>query len=408
MLFLALALAEPSARRTPVVEAVEKATPSVVALEVEAQSTFLFGGPQVSASQGSGVIIDADGVVLTNAHVVEGATRIRAHTLGGKVYEAQPVAIEADLDLAILRLEDATGLVPIEIADSDALLLGETTIAIGNPYGLGLTVSTGVVASRARDMEIQPGVVQTYIQTDAAINPGNSGGALVDLEGRLIGINTAIRAQAQGIGFAIPSNRARKIADDLLHYGSVRAPWLGCDFAEIRDRRLAGTPLERGALQVVAVHSGGPCAKAGMKPGDLAFRVDGRITGNRADLNAWLASRKPGDTVVMEAVRGASSAKYELSTRELPADAGDKALGRLGVTVRVTEGAVVVEKVDPSGTWAAARLRAGDVVLAVDGVRVRTTEELRVRLAAGKARHEPSALFVVQRGRIRGHVEVGI
>ncbi|MCA9572223.1 MAG: PDZ domain-containing protein, partial [Myxococcales bacterium] len=246
------------------------------------------------------------------------------------------------------------------------------------------------------------------VQTDAAINPGNSGGALVDLEGRLIGINTAIRAQAQGIGFAIPSNRARKIADDLLHYGSVRAPWLGCDFAEIRDRRLAGTPLERGALQVVAVHSGGPCAKAGMKPGDLAFRVDGRITGNRADLNAWLASRKPGDTVVMEAVRGASSAKYELSTRELPPDAGDKALGRLGVTVRVTEGAVVVEKVDPSGTWAAARLRAGDVVLAVDGVRVRTTEELRVRLAAGKARHEPSALFVVQRGRIRGHVEVGI
>ncbi len=412
-LLIAASIATPalaSNRRTPVVEAVERATPSVVALEVEVptQSPFFSSPPQIAESQGSGVIIEPDGVVLTNAHVVEGATRIRAHTHDGAVFEAQPIAIEPALDLAVLRLEGARDLVPIEMADSDAILLGETAIAIGNPYGLGLTVSTGVVSSRAREVEIQPGVFQTYIQTDAAINPGNSGGALVDLEGRLMGINTAIQAQAEGIGFAIPANRARKIAADLLHYGSVRAPWLGCDFEEVFDRRLRGTVLERGALQVVAVHPGSPCEKAGLQPGDLAFRIDGHTTGNRADLNAWLATKRPGDRVVLEAMRGRTARVYELSTRDLPSEAAEGALARLGIGLRVVRGALVVDRLDPRGSWAHAQLRAGDAILAVDGVRVRTVEQLLEQLAAGKARHEPSALFTVQRGRVRGYVEVEI
>ena len=397
-------------RRTPIVEAVEKATPSVVALEVEvpAQSPFLFGGPTTAESQGSGVILDASGIVLTNAHVVQGATRIRAHTLDGRVFEAQPVAVETNLDLAVLRLDDAKGLVEIELGDSDDLLLGETTIAIGNPYGLGLTVSTGVVASRSRDVEIQPGVTQAYIQTDAAINPGNSGGALVDLNGRLIGVNTAIRAKAQGIGFAIPVNRARKIADDLLHYGSVRAPWLGCDFREVHDRRLASTPLARGALQVVTVHPGGPCAEAGVRPGDVALTVDGRTTSNRADLNAWLASKKPGAVVQLEAIQEGRRTTHRLATRDLPPEAGREALRRLGIAVVEREGVLYVERLDPNGSWARARLRAGDALIAVDGARVTSESQLLERLAAGKARHQPAALFVVRRGRVRGHIELDI
>jgi S1-C subfamily serine protease len=411
MWLLLLSLVQAGDRRTPVVEAVEIATPSVVALEVEvpSQSPFFFGGPMVSASQGSGVIIDADGIVLTNAHVVQGAMQIRAHTLDGRSFDAQPIAVEPDLDLAVLRLDDATGLAPITIADSEDILLGETTIAIGNPYGLGLTVSTGVVASRAREVEIQPGVTQTYIQTDAAINPGNSGGALVDLEGRLIGINTAIRAQAQGIGFAIPANRARKIADDLLNYGSVRAPWLGCDFAEISRRRLAGTLLEKGALQVTTVHADSPCDEAGLAVGDLAFHIDGRPIASRADLNAWLATKKPGDRVVVDAVRGEGVAAYPLSTTGLPRDAGERAMARIGIEVRVIEGrALQVTRVASGGSWARASLRPGDLILAVDGERMGSVDALLERLAAGKARHEPSALFTVQRGRVRGHVEVDI
>lgn len=411
MLLLVLSVSSAADRRTPVVEAVERATPSVVALEVDVphQSPFFFGGPSLAQSQGSGVIIDDDGIVLTNAHVVAGATSIRAHTIDGRSFDAHPIALEEELDLAVLRLEDASGLVPIAMADSDDILLGETTIAIGNPYGLGLTVSTGVVASRSREVEIQNGVVQTYIQTDAAINPGNSGGALVDLEGRLMGVNTAIRAQAEGIGFAIPANRARKIADDLLLYGSVRAPWLGCDFAEVNPRRLAGTALKKGALQVMAVHAGSPCARAGLRPGHLTFQIDGRPTANTADLNAWLASKKPGDAVVIEAVHGDRVQAFELATTDLPDDAGERALARLGVRTRtVNREALLVEASTPDGTWAHARLRANDAILAVDGERVRSEDDLVRLLASAKARHRPTALFTVQRGRIRGHVEVGI
>lgn len=411
MLILLSTLTFAADRRTPVVEAVEIATPSVVALEVEvpSQSPFFFSGSTTSQSQGSGVIIDASGIVLTNAHVVQGATRIRAHTLDGRIFDAQPIAVESALDLAVLRLEDATGLVPIVIADSEDILLGETTIAIGNPYGLGLTVSTGVVASREREVEIQPGVTQTYIQTDAAINPGNSGGALVDLEGRLIGVNTAIRAQAQGIGFAIPANRARKIADDLLNYGSVRAPWLGCDFAEVNTRRLAGTPLAKGALKVTAVHTKSPCADAGLAIGDLAYRIDDRPIASRADLNAWLANKKPGDEVMVHAFHSEAFTEFKLATTDLPRDAGERSLARIGIELRVVDGkALQVVRVANGGSWARASLRAGDLILAVDGQRVASEKALVERLATGKARHEASALFTVQRGRVRGHVEVDI
>lgn len=410
---LAAGLSFAADRRTPVVEAVERATPSVLALEVEVptQSPFTFfgGGVQVANNQGSAVVIDARGILLTNAHVVQGATRIRAHTADRRSFEARPIALDLELDLAVLELEDARDLQPIAIADSDQLLLGETAIAIGNPYGLGLTVSTGVVASIDRQVEIQPGIFQNYVQTDAAINPGNSGGALVDLEGRLIGVNTAIRADAQGIGFAIPANRARKIADDLLLYGSVRAPWLGCDFTDISPGRLAGTPLQRGALRVAAVHAGGPCAKAGVTPGDLVFKIDGRQTGSRADLNAWLASKKPGDRVVVEAIHKEKLVSRELSTIGLPDDAGKVALGRLGVRLAVVDGrALVVAEASPEGTFAAARLREGDVIVAVDGVRVSDALALTGALQRAKARHQPAALFTIRRGRAQAHVPVEI
>jgi serine protease Do len=400
-------------RRTPVVEAVQAATPSVVALEVEipTQSPFTFfggGGVQLASSQGSGVVIDPRGVVLTNAHVVQGATRIRAHTLDKRSFEATPIALDTELDLAVLQLEDASGLQAITVADSDALLLGETVIAIGNPYGLGLTVSTGVVASIDRQVEIHPGVYQNYVQTDAAINPGNSGGALIDIEGRLIGINTAIRAEAEGIGFAIPANRARKIADDLLLYGSVRAPWLGCDFSDISARKLAGTGLDRGALRVAAVHAGGPCAKAGIERGDLVFQIDGRPTASRADLNAWLASKKPGDRVVLEAVHRDAVVARELNTTDLPDDAGKTALARLGVKFTPLDRSLAVMEATAEGTFAQAGLRAGDVIVAVDGVRVTDEGTLLAALSRAKARHQPGSLFTIRRGRVQGHVPVGV
>lgn len=405
MLFVAGA----SERRTPVVQAVEKATPSVVALEVEVpnQSAFVFfGAPGSSQSQGSGVIIDEQGIVLTNAHVVANAQSIVAHTIDGRAFEAHPVAIEVELDLAVLQLDEAKGLKAIEIADSSELLLGETAIAIGNPLGLGLTVSTGVVGSIGRQVEITPGIFQTYVQTDAAINPGNSGGALVDIEGRLIGVNTAIRADAEGIGFAIPANRARKIATDLLSYGEVRAPWLGCDFRDLQ-ANARQSRLFRGALVVTDVHPRSPCATAKLEPGDVVFQVDGRQTGSRADLNAWLAEKAPGDRVVVEAIHADRPVVRELHTTALPEEAVKRALQRLGIEVRPVEGQrLAVVRASQDGSWVRSRLRAGDVILAVDGRRVGTETAFAEALRLAKARHQPSALFTVQRGRSRGHVTV--
>ena len=399
-------------RRTPVVEAVERATPSVVALEVEVPNTSpfgFFGGPASQQSQGSGVIIDEAGIVLTNAHVVQNAASIRAQTIDGRWFDARPLAIDVDLDLAVLQLDAAKGLKAIAIADSDDLLLGETAIAIGNPLGLGLTVSTGVVGSIGRQVEITQGVFQTYVQTDAAINPGNSGGALVDVEGRLIGVNTAIRVGAEGIGFAIPANRAKKIATDLLSYGKVRAPWLGCDFIDLQSDRFRGQGLERGALRVTTVHPGSPCAVAQLEVGDIVFKIDDRQTGTRADLNAWLAAKSPGDRVVLDAIHGDKALRRELATRELPKEAAQLAQQRLGIKVRATQtGILAVITADPEGTWVRARLREGDVILAVDGLRIVDEPAFAEALRAAKARHQPAALFTVQRGRSRGHVTVGI
>ena len=273
------AVAEPSPRKTPLVLAVERATPSVVAVDTEVPVQSVFGWHRgTTQGQGSGVVLTQDGVVLTNAHVVEGASSITIHTAAGDALSAELMALDRSLDLAVLKVDSRSALVPIALANSDDLYLGETTIAIGNPLGLGLTVSTGVVSSTSRTMEIQQGLYQDYIQTDAAINPGNSGGALVDLEGRLIGINTFIRRDAEGIGFAIPVNRAKKVADDLVRYGAVKVPWLGCDLVDIHPRRLAGTRLAKGVVQVLRVHDGSACASVGIREGDLLFEIDGRPT----------------------------------------------------------------------------------------------------------------------------------
>jgi S1-C subfamily serine protease len=197
-----------ASRSNPVVEVAARAAPAVVSIgcEVPTQSPFqiFYSGRSTSTSQGSGAVIRADGVVLTNAHVVEGATRITATLPDETSYEATVVGLDSELDLAVLQLEGAQGLPTIPLGSSSDLLLGETVIAIGNPFGLGHTLTTGVVSSRSRTLEVGERVFQDYVQTDAGINPGNSGGPLLNIHGELIGINTAIRRDAENIGFAIP------------------------------------------------------------------------------------------------------------------------------------------------------------------------------------------------------------
>jgi len=395
-------------RRTPVVRAVERATPAVVTIDVEVPQTSLFG-TSTAASLGSGVIIHADGLVLTNAHVVSGAAAIRATTSEGVKYEGVVLAMHTDLDLAVVQLQDAHDLPTIELADSDELLLGETAIAVGNPLGLGMTVSIGVVSSVQREVELQRGVSQTFIQTDAAINPGNSGGALVDIHGRLIGVNTAIRADAEGIGFAIPVNRARKVAEDLVHYGTVRAPWLGCDVEDIGTRRLWGTALAEGAVQVVRVWSSGPAAEAGLRPGDLLFEIDGARVRSRADLNARLASLEPGARLSARWFREGVLQQGTIASTDIPDDTVDDSLEHImGVTLQPARRGLAVVAADPDGSWVANQLRAGDVVLAVDGRRAESIDQVAEAIRRARAQHRAKVLFHVARGRNTGHMAVEI
>ena len=404
--FVAPPAAHAADRRTPVVLAVERATPAVVTVEVEVerQNPWSFwGGRQLAASEGSGVVIRKEGVVLTNAHVVEGARTVHVRLADGRRLEARVMALEADLDLAVLRVQGGGSLPTITVGDSDDLMLGETAIAIGNPLGLGLTVSTGVVASTGRDVEIQPGITQTFVQTDAAINPGNSGGALVNINGELIGINTAIRADAEGIGFAIPVNRAIKIAADLVDFGSVQAPWLGADLddAQLRSRRAV--------VVVTAVLQAGPAGRAGMRPGDVITHVDGRAVASRADLNARLAERNPGATLKLTLLRDGRTASLSVRSTAVPTDAGvTVAKSVLGIELSRASGGqgVVVSRASASGVWVREGLRAGDIIVAIDGRNVQSDDDVFAILQRAKAQHRGAALFTLRRGSQFGRLRL--
>ncbi|MBX2801047.1 MAG: trypsin-like peptidase domain-containing protein [Myxococcales bacterium] len=388
-------------RRTPVVVAVERATPAVVAIDVEVvqQNPFGFFGPRSTASQGSGVVIRPDGVVLTNAHVVDGARSVAVRMADGRRYDAAVMAMESDLDLAVLKLEGASKLPTAPIGDSSELLLGETVIAIGNPLGLGLTVSTGVVSSIARDVEIKPGLHQSFVQTDAAINPGNSGGALVDINGALIGINTAIRADAEGIGFAIPVNRAMKIAADLVTHGSIQAPWLGCSLVDVSTR------TRRSVVMVHSVDTGGPATA--LRRGDMVLQVDGHTVASRVDLNARLADRKPGARVALTVERDGRRVQVPVTSTSLPDDIGATiAAGHLGVQLTATQAGVQVARATSGGAWTRAKLRAGDVIVAIDGKRMRRVGDVHDALSRARGRHRATALFTLRRGQSQGHVEL--
>ncbi len=390
-------------RETPIVLAVRRATPGVVTVEVEVDSPGLFGFGAPRASEGSGVVISAEGLVLTNAHVVRGARRISVHSDRGEGYEARVMAVEDDLDLAVLKIQGAAKLTPLTIGDSDELMLGETVIAIGNPLGLGLTVSTGVVASVRRDLEITRGIQQSFVQTDAAINPGNSGGALVNINGELIGINTAIRADAEGIGFAIPVNRAMKIAADLVNYGAVRAPWLGVDVQDLDPWRRVP------AVRISGVAPGGPGHEAGLQVGDLVTEIEGRPVTSRAELNARLAERTPGDRIRLTTVRDNRYAEITLATTAVPADLGQKLLDRhIGIEVKATPPGLLVVAMKGRGAWALANLRIGDLVVAVDGQLTRDLGDLTDALRQAQAQHRGQALFTVRRGRAQGHVSLAL
>jgi Do/DeqQ family serine protease len=357
------------------------------------------GGNQLQRSLGSGVIVDATGLVVTNNHVIEGADEVKVSLADKREFEATLVLKDPRTDLAILRIKDSHERFPVlDFADSDAVQVGDVVLAIGNPFGVGQTVTHGIVSALART---QVGIsdYQFFIQTDAAINPGNSGGALVDLTGKLVGINTAIFSRSggsQGIGFAIPANMVRVVVGSAKTGGNaVVRPWLGAKLqvvtADIADSM--GLKRPTGAL-IANVAPNSPAARAGLKPGDLIVSVDGQDVedpnafdyrfatkplGRNAKLGVLRAGREQPVTVALQSAP--ETPRDEIVIRSRSPFSGVK-IANLSpaladeLQVRNTEEGVVIVDVD-SGSYASnLGFQRGDVIQEVNGERIAKTRDL--------------------------------
>src|SRR5438132_3891518 len=303
-----------------IINVVKQVRPAVVNINTESQVQTAFGVfPQQGA--GSGVIVRPDGYILTNNHVVQDATTIKVTLTGGKTLTGKTVGRDPLADLAVIKVDSRDPLPAARLGSSGALQVGQLAIAIGNPFGLGSTVTTGVVSALNRNIELPSLVVENLIQTSAAINPGNCGGALLDSSGAVIGINTAIIPNAQGIGFAIPSDVARVEMEQLIANGRVIRPWVGVVYGgevDPQSGRAYNLGTEHGVL-VRQVEPSGPAARAGVKPGDIITAV------NRDRVDSWndfvrdIVTKKIGETITLSIVRDHAPRTLSVTLAERPA-----------------------------------------------------------------------------------------
>ena len=356
-------------------------------------------GNQVQRSLGSGVILDASGLIVTNNHVIEGADEVKVSLADKREFEASLVLKDPRTDLAILRIKDGHEHFPVlDLADSDSLQVGDVVLAIGNPFGVGQTVTHGIVSALART---QVGVsdYQFFIQTDAAINPGNSGGALVDLTGKLVGINTAIFSRSggsQGIGFAIPANMVRVVIASAKNGGNaVMRPWLGAKLQTVTAEIADSLGLQRPAGALIAnVAPDSPAAHAGLKPGDVIVAIDGVPVDDPNAFDYRFATKPLGGSARLGFLRAGRELTASVALKTAPQTPRDEVVIRSrspfsGVKVanlspaladelqvRNVEEGVVVLDVD-SGSYASnLGFQRGDVIEEVNGQRVRRTKDL--------------------------------
>ncbi len=421
-------------RRSPVVLAVERAAPSVVnisTLQVRRRANpfsqmknplmddffrDFFGGrtrKRREQSLGSGVIIRADGYILTNEHVISRATKILVHLSGDKVYPARIIGSDPVNDLAVIKIDADIALPYLPMGRSGDLMIGESVIAIGNPFGLQHTVTTGVVSALGRSLN-EKGRNQgrnpsDFIQTDASINPGNSGGPLLNVFGELIGINTAIFSKAQGIGFAIPINRARRIVDDLIHFGKVRKAWVGIVLQDLTPRLAARVGYRPGQGTIAAqVLSGSPADKAGIRRGDILVDFGGKKIVTREDYLNELSGYTVGSEVGVSFWREGKVKESRIRFSAIPVALADAiAQNWLGLRVSSiddrgvrryslrTRSGVVVTAVVSGGASDSIGIRPGDVIRQVNGQSIGNVESFREMVV--RAREFPRVQLIVQR-----------
>ncbi|MGA1826280.1 MAG: trypsin-like peptidase domain-containing protein [bacterium] len=418
-------------RRTPVVEVVEKVKNAVVNISTERLvkerinpfgdpffdnffSNFFDSFPQrkyKEQSLGSGIIISNDGYILTNEHVILKASTIKVTLSDERVFEAQLVGADPKSDLAVIRIKSDEPFPFVKMGRSDDLMMGETVVAIGNPFGLSHTITSGVISAINRSVKIgENRVYKDFIQTDASINPGNSGGPLLNINGELIGINTAIYQQAEGIGFAIPILRAKRIVDDLIHYGSVHKAWFGISVQNINDDLMTYFQLkEKTGVIIVKIINDSPGAKAGLKRGDIIIKVDNQNVNSREDYISIISGYTADDTITYSIIRDGTQKEFSLIAQQVPPNAGKEiAHDWLGIEIksldqsssfrygiRDREGVVITSVTRNSAAYRAG-IEAGDMIKQVNNHEIKDEETFNKAIVL--AAEKESVLLFIKRG----------
>jgi serine protease Do len=408
---------------------VERTMPSVVTIRVQKRASMVptggqeipeelrrfFGDqlpfrgqqriPRVQRGLGSGVIVSQDGYILTNNHVVDGSDTVKVELPDDRTFTAKVVGTDPATDLAVVKI-DAKGLPTLEFGDSDAVKVGDAVLALGNPLGVGETVTSGIISAKGRQTS-RGDSYQDFLQTDAAINHGNSGGALVNAGGQLIGIPSQILTPTDGnigLGFAIPSNMAKHVMDQLIATGTVRRAKLGVTVQGITPDLATSLGLSstRGAL-VSGVEESSPAAKAGLRQGDVITSYNGRNVEDSNQLRNSVASTKPGASVSLQVLRNGRTETLQATVGELESKrervsspSAERGEGRFGMTVESGNAGVTIVELDPSGIAAESGLREGDVIQKVDGRSVRTAAELKAAL--NRTDGKPSLLVASRDG----------
>ena len=421
---------------------VDEVMPAVVTIRVEKKAQMIptdsqmpdemlrrFFGPGMQIPRqprgiergvGSGVLVTHDGYILTNNHVVDGATEVRVELPDRRTFDAKVVGTDAPTDLAVVKVE-AKDLPTLPIGDSDAVKVGDVVLAVGNPLNIGETVTSGIISAKGRTTNLGGDGYENFLQTDAAINHGNSGGALVNTSGQLIGINSQIMSPSDGnigIGFAIPSNMAKNVMDQLIKSGTVRRGMLGVKVQPISPDMAAAMnlPSSQGAV-VSDVDEGSPAAHAGLRQGDVITQFNGKAVSDSNQLRNMVASTAPGSTVSLEVLRHGKTDNVEATlgelkgtkTAESSASSDESDHGKFGMSVqpltpdiaqqlqlpRFTKG-VVVAGVEPDGIAAESGLAEGDVIEKVNGQPVSTVDQLKSALDNNSGK--PSLLLVNKKG----------
>jgi serine protease Do len=415
-------------RRSPVVIAVEKVRPSVVNISTTVKERInpffshpgneffkdffpdLFSREYQRTSLGSGVIIDGEkGYIVTNHHVIVSAMEIKVITSDQKEYQARILGSDNRSDLTLLQVETRERLPEVKMGNSDDLMIGETVIAIGNPFGLSHTVTTGVVSALNRSVRSGEHIFRNFIQTDASINPGNSGGPLLNIDGELIGINTAIYQKAQGIGFSIPINKTKRIVRELIQTGEVRFPWLGLEIQEMTDdlKRYFGLSAEKTGILVNDVIQGGPAALAGIGRGDILFSIEGINIASPSDYRETLGEFTASDQIDLKIFRKGQEKTFKVKLGVFPLEQALSLVeSRLGIRVAEPEkmgsrrygvqGGVTITNVRQDSEAGRIGLRSGDLLLKIEDIPINNLEEFKK--AISRYHYRSSLNLIVQRG----------